>query len=105
MVIGSSDGTFPSRDCHVRLTKVKIKNRECLRSIDGLILLELTIAPDVLDQRTGVRRGADDSSSDVNQGPEKLLQSRYRRLLKRRVLNSGNSKVGGCCVSSSFPHL
>ncbi|GFS76088.1 hypothetical protein NPIL_315201 [Nephila pilipes] len=65
------------QDGHVQLTKVKMKNGEFLRPAEILIPLELTIEPDVLDQRTDVRQCADDSFSDVNPGPEKFIQSRY----------------------------
>ncbi|GFS45926.1 hypothetical protein NPIL_551021 [Nephila pilipes] len=54
--------------------KVKMKNGECLPSVDRLILLELTIEPSIPDQRTGVRPGAGDSSSYVNSGSENFLQ-------------------------------
>ncbi|GFU28929.1 hypothetical protein NPIL_388441, partial [Nephila pilipes] len=64
---------------------VKMKNGEFLRPVERLVPLELTTEPDAPDQRTGVRRSAEDSSSDINPGPEKFLQSKYGRSLKRRI--------------------
>ncbi|GFU43717.1 hypothetical protein NPIL_246611 [Nephila pilipes] len=59
----------PKVDGHVWITDVKMKNGEFLRPVERLIPLELPTDPDVPDQRTGVRRDADDSSSDINPDP------------------------------------
>ncbi|GFS73725.1 hypothetical protein NPIL_380011 [Nephila pilipes] len=53
--------------------------------VDRLISVQWTLEQDSYNQRTGIRRGADDYFSDVSPRPEKLFQPRYGRLLKCRV--------------------
>ncbi|GFU46367.1 hypothetical protein NPIL_453741 [Nephila pilipes] len=65
------------KDGNIQLTKVKVIIWGFLRPVDKLIPLEWSMKPDFLYQRTGVRRGADDFSSNFNPGREKFFQSRY----------------------------
>ncbi|GFU17717.1 hypothetical protein NPIL_383181 [Nephila pilipes] len=65
--------------------QVKMRNSEFLSPVDRLIPLELAIEPDIPDRRAGTSQSTDDSSSNINPDPEKLIQFRNRRLLKGRV--------------------